>query len=293
MNNSYPKYIVKDEKHLFITFAEGCEPEYSGSLTPRHGLPPICSEEEDNLIDLSKKEFMVLCAKPAKKKDEKMALDKAKRIRTVKQITAYTIHKRNKFTSYSDWHNEGYEHDVSIDVFLACCPQFKLVGSIINGKAKWMDGFKKDQCGALYVQVVNGHIIKSGLTETSICQRQQSVETGKAKYGGNANKAGTNSSTNRKTLQFQEQANADEKSCDWYAWYPDKLHAEEHNIFNELVETEPNSLKRHERNLHFAIMAMSNNYQPILNTQVPEGRSARYEEDENIYQKISGIKNTF
>jgi hypothetical protein len=70
---TYPKYILKDENHLFIAFAEGCEPEYSGSLLPRHGLAPVCSEEdEDNVIELSKQEFMVLCAKPAKKRENKM-----------------------------------------------------------------------------------------------------------------------------------------------------------------------------------------------------------------------------
>lgn len=97
---TYPKYILKDENHLFITFAEGCEPEYSGSLSPRDGHMPVCSDDdEDNVIELSKREFMVLCAKPAKKKDSMKETEEYTGIKKIGSLDVSSLLLNNDLAS--------------------------------------------------------------------------------------------------------------------------------------------------------------------------------------------------
>lgn len=157
--------------------------------------------------------------------------------------------------------------DLKINLFLQKAPMFTLAGSVdLELKVSWNPDFDKSIRDVLYVIVVDGWIIKYGMTETSLVERHQSLLTGKEEYSQK------NSVTNRRARPLLEKAVAAGKVVEYYATPLPSVPINYISIDGFSVTSFVSPTREEEKRLYEMIVELTNGVQPLLNAQVPGGK---------------------
>lgn len=166
------------------------------------------------------------------------------------------------------------EQDCDLHQFLNIAKDFKLAATFQNNIKSpliWEPTYDQNVKDVLYIISIENKIVKYGMTETSLYDRHGSLLTGQEKYAKN----NTNSTTNVKSFKLIQNALSKGKKVCYYT-FPLPVHAIENTSFDGKTYIDYVAATReNERRLHECIAVLTNNVQPILNTQVPGGKKKK------------------
>jgi len=185
-----------------------------------------------------------------------------------KDITKIVIVEHN-------FEDDFTEQDCELQQFLNVANNFKLAATFQNNielPLIWEETCNQNIDDVLYVITIENRIVKYGMTETSLKDRHSSLLSGKEKYVGN----GTNSTTNVKSFKFISNALSKNKKVSYYYSPLNMVQTPYFSAVDGKACTDYLAATRQEeKRLYELIISMTDNVQPILNTQVPGGKKAK------------------